>query len=128
MAYTVEVVGKFVFTDTTTVLHVEGLQLDLRKIETLEEWNATLYAIACQALGQLMIKPTPPHSPPASPVPSHERVVSEMGEQFRRQQDEITQRARQLQDDVRRQYEELSRTYADTAKATGVHPGKLEPG
>lgn len=127
MAYTVQVIGKFVFTDTSTTLHVEGLQLDLRKIETLEEWNATLYAIACQALGQLMIKPTRP-AQPASPIPSHERMVSELGDQFRRQQDEVAERSRQLEDDARRQYEELSRTYADTAKAVGIQPRKLEPG
>jgi hypothetical protein len=30
MAYTVQVIGKFVFTDTSTTLHVEGLQLDLK--------------------------------------------------------------------------------------------------
>jgi hypothetical protein len=127
MAYTVQVNGTFVFTDTSTTLQIEGLQLDLRKIETLEEWNTTLYAIACQALGQLMMKPARP-AQPASPIPTHGSVVSEFGEQFRRQQEDIAERTRQLQDNLGKQHDQLLRTYADTAQAFGVQPGKLQPG
>ncbi len=114
MTYRVQVDGTFTFTDTATTLTVNGLTLDLRKIETLEEWNTTLYAIACQALGHLI---TPQKPSPASPESPTEHMAN-MGAEFQRQQSEISARTQQFQDDVRRQYEDLARIYEGATKAT----------
>jgi hypothetical protein len=123
MKYRVEVGGEFTFTDQSTTLEIQGLRLDLTKIETIEEWRTVLYGIAIRSLERIARKDDLPPKVNPAPVQRHVAAATAMGdleEQFRKQRESLAEQTEKLQQDINSQYRELSSSYESALDAAGI--------
>jgi hypothetical protein len=127
--FQVQVDAQFVFTDDSIKLITSGMEIDLDKIESLEEWRITLYGIAANSLSGIAARAKAKPAP-AAPTAKPSEGVTKMEDEFRRQQEDIASRTAKLQDDVTKQYRELQSVYESAAHATGRKPAaeNVRPG
>lgn len=110
MSYRVEVDAKFIFEGGQTFLEANGQRLDLSKLDSIDEWRVTCYAIATQAMADLAQVATAKQAP----VASTSQAGQQLGAEFRQHQDRVLQQTKELQDRIVGQYNDLKNIHADT--------------
>ena len=110
MTFHIEVPAQFVFSDGDILLNVEGMPtLELTKLETIGEMRSMLYGIATCHLTRAAEQPVKKPSP-ANP----EARTANVMDQFQKFQEDLSNRANQLRQQVDKQHEEILKNHAST--------------
>lgn len=117
--FRVDLPANLSITDGSTILTVQGVNMDLNKVETMDDLRMAILALAVQAVSSGAKVPSQVKGQEGAPVDS----LKSMGESFQRQSEELQKRTDEINEQILDQQRDLTSAYESAAAATGAKHG-----